>query len=78
MEICVDGKVIMLNITDGWQFTVQRRREIKGEYIEKGQEEELIAFARGIQEGGTWPIPFWKQVQATKISFQVDQIIGVG
>jgi len=45
-------------------------RQIKK--ADKGQERELIAFGEAIQKGKEWPIPLWQQIQATEMSFQVE------
>lgn len=64
MEVYVEGKVLTLN--DYKSFS---------QIPEKGQKEELIAFAKAIQEGGPWPIPLWQQAQAMEIAFQVEKIL---
>jgi hypothetical protein len=38
----------------------------------------LESFGRAIQNGGEWPIPLWQQVQATELSFQVEDQINPG
>jgi predicted dehydrogenase/threonine dehydrogenase-like Zn-dependent dehydrogenase len=42
---------------------------------EKGHNEELVAFARCIQDGGEWPIPMWQLAQATRIALDVEDAI---
>jgi predicted dehydrogenase/threonine dehydrogenase-like Zn-dependent dehydrogenase len=41
--------------------------------VEKGHVQELEALARALREGGPWPIPLEQQLQATRISFEVEQ-----
>jgi len=64
MEVFVDGKVLVLN-----------DYKTDGSLPDKGQKDELIAFAKAIQEGGPWPIPLWQQAQAMEIAFQVEEAI---
>lgn len=63
MEVFVEGKVLVLN----------DYKSPSSQIPEKGQKEELIAFANAIQEGEHWPIPLWQQAQAMEIAFQVEE-----
>ena len=56
-SLTVDGK------SGGWRSTT----------VKKGHLEELEALAAALREGGPWPIPLEQQVQATRISFAVEQ-----
>ena len=47
----------------GWRSTT----------VQKGHVEELEALARALREGGPWPIPLEQQLQATRISFEVER-----
>lgn len=42
---------------------------------DKGHSQELAAFANTIQNGGSWPIPLWQQLQAMRIAFEVEEQI---
>jgi predicted dehydrogenase/NADPH:quinone reductase-like Zn-dependent oxidoreductase len=64
MEVFVDGKVLTLN----------DYKSPSSQVPEKGQKEELIAFASAIQNG-TWPIPLWQQAQAMEIAYQVEEAL---
>jgi predicted dehydrogenase/threonine dehydrogenase-like Zn-dependent dehydrogenase len=72
LEVFVDGKVLVLN--DYKQLTISgsKAKGLETKTVNKGQKEELEAFARAIQQGGDWPIPLWQQVQATEISLAVE------
>ncbi len=70
MEIFVDGKVLVLN-----DYKALSYPKIESKISEKGQKEELVAFAEAIREGGQWPIPLWQQAQAMEIAFQVEQLL---
>jgi predicted dehydrogenase/threonine dehydrogenase-like Zn-dependent dehydrogenase len=43
--------------------------------VKKGHVEELEALAQALREGGPWPIPLEQQLQATRISFAVEQAL---
>lgn len=73
MEIFVDGTVISLEDYRHLSFTGSCQETIKTRSTEKGQKEELIAFACAAKGDGGWPIPLWQQLQATRISFEVDR-----
>lgn len=64
MEVFVDGKVLTLNDYKSPSSPVP----------EKGQKEELLAFASAIRNG-TWPIPLWQQAQAMEIAYQVEEAL---
>lgn len=70
LEVFVDGKVIVLN-----DYKLLSEPKIESKIAEKGQKEELIAFAKAIQGGGVWPIPLWQQAQAMEIAFQVEKLL---
>lgn len=76
LEVYVDGKVLVME--DYKKLTVfgAKIKGIETKISEKGQKEELEAFAKAIREGGEWPIPLWQQVQATEISFEVENRMG--
>jgi predicted dehydrogenase/threonine dehydrogenase-like Zn-dependent dehydrogenase len=70
-DIFCDGKVITLN--DYKSLTVAGAKAgHQTKLPEKGQKEELQAFAAGIRDG-EWPIPLWQQLQATEIALTVDR-----
>lgn len=73
MEIFVDGMVISLDDYRRLSVAGQRQKEMKSRSAEKGQKDELVAFARAIKGEIDWPIPLWQQVQATEISFEVER-----
>lgn len=73
MEVYADGKVYVLE--DYKKVTLFGSKEpgYSSQIAQKGQKEELAAFAQAIQTGATWPIPLWQQFQATEISLKVEQ-----
>jgi hypothetical protein len=72
MEIFVDGKVIALDDYKSLTVNGAPRKPFKTRLPEKGQKEELEAFARAIQQGGPSPIALWEQEQATSIALDVE------
>lgn len=70
----MDGKVLVLDDYKSLHVYGVKGKGIDSKIIDKGQKEELVAFAQAIQ-GGEWPIPLWQQVQATEIAFEVESII---
>ncbi|PIK15121.1 Gfo/Idh/MocA family oxidoreductase [Halobacteriovorax sp. JY17] len=72
MEVFCDGLVVSLND--------YKKLEVSGNKLvysspspEKGQMEEIVAFATSINEGKEWPIPLWQQFQVTEMAFAVDR-----
>lgn len=75
MEVFFDGKVIALDDYKKLSGSGVRVPALIGKVPDKGQKEELEALAQTIQKGGEWPIPFWQQLQATRIAFEVEKLI---
>ncbi|HEX3048425.1 MAG TPA: bi-domain-containing oxidoreductase [Bacillota bacterium] len=75
LEIFVDGKVLALDDYRELRIFGAKDRGIQGKFIDKGQKDELIAFAQAIRQGGPWPNPLWQQVQVTEIAFEVERQI---
>ena len=75
MTIYSDGNVLELDDYTRLTITGQADKKFKAKMIDKGQKEELVAFADAINKGNKWPIPLWQQIQATEISFEVEQFL---
>ena len=75
LECYVDGKVLVME--DYRKLTVYgaKAKGVDSQTVDKGQKQELEAFAKTLKSGGEWPIPLWQQVQATEISFDVESQI---
>jgi len=73
-DLYVDGKVAVLE--DYRRLTVAgaESRSLRTSSQEKGLMEELQAFADGIR-AGSWPIPWWQQLQVARIALLVEQAI---
>jgi predicted dehydrogenase len=78
LEVFVDGKVLFLDDYKRLTVTGSTAKGVESPSAEKGQKEELESFGRAIQDGGEWPISLWQQVQATELSFQVEDQINPG
>ena len=72
IEIYCDGKTMIINDFKELKIYGARQKGWKGAQ-DKGHVRELEEFASSIHGAGSWPIPLNKLVQATKISFVVDQ-----
>ena len=71
MSVFADGKVLTLD--DYRETTVfgGRFQGVRTQLAEKGQREELIAFASAVRGESAWPIAPWEQLQATRIALEV-------
>ena len=74
-EIFVDGKVLFLDDYKRLTIAGARAKGVESAIADKGQKHELESFGRAIQDGREWPIPLWQQLQATEISFCVEDQI---
>lgn len=75
MEIFFDGKMILLDDYKSVSGYGVKLANIKSAASEKGQLEEIRAFAEAIQSGRESPIPLWQQYQAMRIAFAVEEQI---
>lgn len=75
MEIFVDGTVMSLDDYRLLEIAGARQKPFSTRTSDKGQLEELVAFARAINGEADWPIPLWQQFQSTRIAFEVDKMI---
>lgn len=75
LEIFVDGKVLIME--DYKKLTIHGSKDkgIETRTVDKGHKAELDVFARSVRQGGNWPIPFWQQIQAMEIAFDVEKQI---
>ena len=76
MDIYFDNKIISL--TDYQKLTGHgvKINTIETKISEKGQLEEIKAFADAIKSGlAESPIPLWQQLQAMEIAFAVEKQI---
>jgi predicted dehydrogenase/threonine dehydrogenase-like Zn-dependent dehydrogenase len=75
MEIFADGKVIVM---DDYKSVTVHGGKHKGwsdKTVQKGQLQELQVLADTLLRGKPWPIPLSEQIQATRISLEVERQI---
>lgn len=75
MELYCDGKVIILDDYRSLSIAGSKASGIETKAIDKGQIEELEAFAGVIRKGSIWPIPLWQQIQATEIALRIEKAL---
>jgi predicted dehydrogenase/threonine dehydrogenase-like Zn-dependent dehydrogenase len=76
LDVFFDGKVYAIDNFTRLEVSGAKGPSVATPNPAKGHDEELVAFAKAIQAGGTWPIPLWQQVAATRIAFHVDAQLG--
>ncbi len=75
MDIYVDGKIICLDDYKKIEIYGMKTNKTKTNISQKGHYEELMEFAKSIKESNGYPIPLWQLIQATEISFEVEEKI---
>jgi hypothetical protein len=75
MEIFCDGKVLSMNDYRSVNLAGASRPGWKAQASQKGQFEELVELGKCLREGAPWPIPLEQQIEATRISLEVERII---
>jgi len=70
-----DGKIIIINDYKKMEGYGIKLKEIKSTESKKGHYEELMEFAKYIKGKIQPPIPLWQLIQATQISFSVEEMI---
>ena len=75
MEVFTDGKVLSLDDYRALKIVGAHRTNWSSRTVEKGHREELEALGRCLRNGGSWPIPLDAQLQAMRITFQVEDLL---
>jgi hypothetical protein len=70
-QIFFDGKVITLHDYKKLEGHGVNLKKVVSQEADKGQAEELLAFAQYVKGQSDNPIPLWQQIQATTISLCV-------
>ncbi len=78
MEVFADGMVVSMNDFKSLTVAGTRHPGWKSAASQKGQLEELQAVAETLRRDAAWPIPLEQQIQATRISFEVERKILLG
>lgn len=78
MEVFADGKVLTMD--DYKSVTVHggKHKGWSSAAMQKGQMEELEALSATLLKGATWPISLEEQLQASRVSFEVENQIKEG
>jgi len=74
-QIYFDGKILIIDDYKKLECFGEKAQKLKTREPDKGQHEELIEFAKYLKSEIHAPIPLWQMIQATEISFKVDQIM---
>jgi len=75
LELYCDGVVAELEDYRQTRFSGLSSRGTQTTIQDKGQKEELNAFAAAVLGKAEWPIPLWQQLQAMRIAFDVEAAI---
>ena len=78
LEVYCDGSVLVMDDYCRLAGFGNSLSKLHSKIPSKGQKEELEAFAQAINNGGSWPIPLWQQIQATNIAFKVEDMLNNG
>ncbi len=80
LEVFCDGAVATLDDYRELRYhgASGRPRGVRTRRQDKGHLAELEAFGECVARGGAWPIPLAEQLQATRISFEVERALTSG
>jgi predicted dehydrogenase len=78
MEVFCDGRVIRMNDFKEVEVVGAPGKSWSTRIVQKGQFEELQALAAALKKGGAWPISLGEQLNATRVSFEVERQIRAG
>lgn len=73
LEVFVDGKSAVLDDYRELQWHGIEEPGLRTKSAEKGHMQELEAFAKAIRGEAEWPIPLRQQIEAMRISFEVEK-----
>lgn len=75
MEIFCDGRVIRMDDFKTLTVIGASGKDWSTRSVQKGQFEELQILAQALRQGGPWPISLAEQLNATRVSFEVERQI---
>lgn len=75
LELYCDGVVAELDDYRRTTFVGLPDKGTQSAIADKGQKQELQAFATAIRGESVWPIPLWQQMQAMRIAMRVETAI---
>ncbi len=73
MEIFCDGKVLALDDYKALEAVGGRQKGWRSVTQNKGQLEELAALATCLRDGAPWPVSLEEQVDATRVSLEIER-----
>jgi predicted dehydrogenase len=76
LDVFFDGKTYSIDNFSRLEVSGAKDPRMATPNPAKGHDEEFMAFARAIREGGAWPIPFWQQAAVTRIALRVQSQLG--
>lgn len=76
-DIYVDGKIISLIDYKKMDVLGIHGQSMTTKTQEKGLKEELVEFASAIHSG-VWPIPWWQQLQSSRMGLEIEELIQRG
>ena len=74
-QIYFDGKILIIDNYKKLEFFGMKAKKLETRGPDKGQYEELIEFAKYIKGEIHTPIHLWQMIQATEISFKVNDTL---
>lgn len=75
MEVYSDGMVISLDDYRKLSVVGHKQKPLETRSADKGQREELYAFAAAVRGSSEWPIPLWQQLQVTRVANQIEELL---
>jgi predicted dehydrogenase/threonine dehydrogenase-like Zn-dependent dehydrogenase len=75
MTLFADGMVLELDDYQATRIYGRTSKGVETRLADKGQADELKAFAQALRGETEWPIPLWQQLQATRVSFEVERLL---
>ncbi|MBT9515865.1 MAG: bi-domain-containing oxidoreductase [Methyloversatilis discipulorum] len=76
MEVFADGKVLMMDDYKSVSVHGSKHKGWSATAVQKGQMEELEALSATLLKGAPWPISLEEQLQVSRISFEIERLIG--
>ena len=75
MDIYFDGKVINMDGYKSLEVIGSKNKNWNSKVMQKGQYEELQELSNTLLKNCAWPVSLHQQINATKISFEVEHQI---
>ena len=75
IEVFSDGKVVVMDDFKSVMAYGGKHKGWSSNTMQKGHLEELEALSKALLNGNAWPISLEDQLQASRISFEVEQQI---